>query len=236
MQWEPEDSWLDGLYHKCTGTDCEFCQWRLLHPIELGWEKLWDADCDLTPNFILSTQQTADFLVDKDFDTFNDFPDIDASVEKVLSEAEAAGPVSVRTSSAPASTNPPLQTNLVLSTQQIADFLVHTDFNRFNDFLDIDATVEKVLVEAEVAGPVSMYSPSAPVSTNPPLPTMPTSAACAACREACIQGTSATRVYGSPKSDKAVARAIASGIPQKTKMQTDWTVTVWEQYCPSSDE
>ena len=111
MQREPEDSWLDSLYHKCTGTDCEFCQWRLSHPIELGWEKLWDADCDLTADFALSTQQTADFLVDKDFDTFNDFPDIDATVEKVLSEAEAAGPVSVRTPSAPASTNPPLPTN-----------------------------------------------------------------------------------------------------------------------------
>ena len=221
MQREPEDSWLDGLYHKCTGTDCEFCQWRLSHPIELGWEKLWDANCDLTANFALSTQQTADFLVDKDFDTFNDFPDINATVEKVLSEAEAAGPVSVRTPSAPASTNTPLPTNLVLSTQQIADFLVHTDFDRFNDFPDIDATIEKVLVEAEVAGPVSVCSPSAPASTNPPLPTMLTSAACAASREACVQGTSAARVYGSPKSDKAVARAIASGIPQKTKMQTD---------------
>ena len=128
MQREPEDSWLDGLSHKCTGTDCEFCQWRLSHPIELGREKLWDADCDLTA---LSTQQTADFLVDKDFGTFNDFPDIDATVEKVLSEAEAAGPVSVRTLSAPASTNPPLPTNLVLSMQQIADFVVHTDFDDF---------------------------------------------------------------------------------------------------------
>ena len=142
MQQEPEGSWLDGLYHKYTGTDCDFCQWRLSH--ELGWEKLWDANCDLTANFALSTQQTADFLVDKNFDTFNDFP-------------------------------------------------------------DIDATVEKVLVEAEVAGPVSMCSPSAPASTNPPLPTMPTSA-CAASQEACVQGTSATCVYGSPKSDKAVPR------------------------------
>ena len=67
----------------------------------MGLEKLWDANCDLTANFALSTQQTADFLVDKDFDTFNDFPDIDTTVEKVLSEAEAAGPVSVRTLSAP---------------------------------------------------------------------------------------------------------------------------------------
>ena len=65
----------------------------------------------------------------------------------------------MRTPSAPASTNPPLPTNLVLSTQQIADFLVQTDFDRFNDFPDIDATVEKVLVEAEVAGPVSLCSP-----------------------------------------------------------------------------
>ena len=98
---------------------------------------------------------------------------------------------------------------------------MQTDFDRFNDFPDIDATVEKVLVEAEVAGPVSLCSPSAPASTvtNPPLPTMP--------------GTSAARVYGSPKSDKAVARAIASGIPQKTKMQTDWTVRVWEQWAKS---
>ena len=31
---------------------------------------------------------------------------------------------------------------------------MHTDFNRLNDFPDIDATVEKVLVEAELAGPV----------------------------------------------------------------------------------
>ena len=100
--------------------------------VPLNWgEKLWDANCDLTANFTLSTQQTADFLVDKDFDTFNNFPDIDATVEKVLSEAEAAGPVFVRTLSDPASTNPPLPTNLVLSTQQIADFVVHTDFDDF---------------------------------------------------------------------------------------------------------
>ena len=214
------------------GTDCEFCQWRLSHPIELGWEKLWDANCDLTANFALSTQQTADFLVDKDFDTFNNFPDIDATVEKVLSEAKAAAPVSMHTLSAPASTNPPLPINLVLSTQQIAYFVVHTDFD---DFPDINATVEKLPVEAKVAGPVSVCSPSAPASMNPPLPTMPTSAACAASRKACIQGTSAARVYGSPKSDKAVARAIASGIPQKTKMQTDWTVRVWEQWAKSQN-
>ena len=140
----------------CTEEDCEFCQWRLLHPIELGWEKLWDANCDLTANFALSTQQTADFLVDKDFDMFNDFPDIDATVEKVLSEAKAAGPVFAHTLSAPVSTNPPLPTNWVLSTQQIADFVVHTDFD---DFPDINVTVEKLLVEAEVAGPVSLRGP-----------------------------------------------------------------------------
>ena len=112
---------------------------------------------------------------------------------------------------------------------------MQTDFDRFNDFPDIDATVEKVLAEAEVAGPVSLCPPSPPASTvtNPSSPTMPTSAACAASREACVQGTSAARVYGSPKSDKAVARAIASGIPQKTKMQTDWTVRVWEQWAKS---
>ena len=109
MQREPEGSWLDGLYHKYTGTDCdEFCQWRLSH--ELGWDKLWDANCDLTANFALSTQQTADFLVDKDFDTFNDFPDIDTTVEKVLVEAEVASPVSMCSPSAPASTNSPLPT------------------------------------------------------------------------------------------------------------------------------
>ena len=117
--------------------------------------------------------------------------------------------------------------------QQTADFLVDKDFDTLNDLPDIDATVEKVLVEAEVAGPVSVCSPSAPVSTNLPLPTMPTSAACAASREACVKGTSVARVYGSPKLDKAVARTIASGIPQKTKMQTDLTVRVWEQWAKS---
>ena len=84
---------------------------------------------------------------------------------------------------------------------------MHTDFNRLNDFPDIDATVEKVLVEAEVAGPVSVCSPSAPVSTNPPLSTMPTSATCVASREACVQAQ-LPPVYGSLKSDKAVARAM----------------------------
>ena len=108
----------------------------------------------------------------------------------------------MRTPSAPESTNPPSPTNLVLSTQQIADFLVHTDFDRFNDFPDIDTTVEKVLVEAEVAGPVSVCSPSAPVSINPPLPTMPTSVAWAASREACVQGTSAARVYKNKPTNK----------------------------------
>ena len=149
-------------------------QWRLSHPIQLVWEKLWDTNCDLTANFALSTQQTADFLVDMDFDTFNDFP-------------------------------------------------------------DINATVEKVLVGAEAAGPVSVCSPSDPASTNPPLPTVPTSAACTRSREACVQRTSADRVYCSPKSDKDVARVIASGIPQKTKLQTDWTVRVWEQWAKSGN-
>ena len=37
------------------------------------------------------------------------------------------------------------------------------------------------------------------------------------------------RVYGSPKSDRAVRNAIATGIPAKTKQQTDWTLRVWEQ-------
>ena len=135
-------------------------QWRLSHPIQLVWEKLWDTNCDLTANFALSTQQTADFLVDMDFDTFNDFP-------------------------------------------------------------DINATVEKVLVGAEAAGPVSVCSPSDPASMNLPLPTMPTSAACTRSHEACVQRTSADCVYGSLKLDKDVARVIASGIPQKTKLQTD---------------
>ena len=140
--------------------------------IELGWEKLWEANCDLTANFALSTQQTADFLVDMDFDMFNDFP-------------------------------------------------------------DINTTVEKVLVEAEAAGLDSLCSPSDPASTNPPLPTMPTSAACTRSREACVQRTSANCVYGLPKSDKDVARVIVSGIPQKTKLQTDRTVRVWEQWAES---
>ena len=149
MQREPEDSRQDGFCHKCTGTDCEFFQWRLSHPIGLGWEKLCDANYDLTANFVLYTHQTADFLVDTDFDTFNDFSDISITVEKVLSEAGAAGLVPMRTASAPASTNPPLPTNLVLSTQQTTDFLVDTDFD--SNFADTDATVEKVLVEAEAS-------------------------------------------------------------------------------------
>jgi len=125
----------------------------------VGWEKLWDANCDLTANFALSTQQT-DFLVDTDFDMFNNFP-------------------------------------------------------------DVDATFEKVLVEAEAADLVFVCSPSDPASTNLPLPTVPTSAACTRSREACVQRTSADHVYGSLKSDKDVARVIASGIPQKTNLQTD---------------
>ena len=112
--------------------------------------------------------------------------------------------------------------------QQTADFLVDTDFDMFNDFPDIHATVEKVLVEAEAAGPVSVCSPSDPASTNSPLPTVPISAACTRSREACVQRTSADCVYCSPKSDKDVARVIASAIPQKIKLQTDWTVRVWE--------
>ena len=122
----------------------------------------------------------------------------------MLSEAEAAGPVSVCTLSATASMNPPLPTNLVLSTQQITDFVVHTDLD---DFPDIDTTVEKVLVEAEVAGPVSVCSPSAPASMNPPLSESAITNHANIKRQmlACVQGTSAARVYGSPKSDKAVA-------------------------------
>ena len=79
--------------------------------------------------------------------------------------------------------------------QQTTDFLVDTDFDMFNDFPDIHATVEKVLVEAEAAGPVSVCSPSDPASTNPPLPTVPLSATCTRSHEACVQRTSADHVY-----------------------------------------
>jgi len=134
MQREPEDTgWMVSAISARARTAS--LQGRLSHPIELGWEKLWDANCDLTSNFALSTQQTADFLVDTEFDMFNDFP----------------------------------------------------------------ANVEKVLVEAEAAGPVSVCSPSDPASTNLPLPTVPTSAACTRNRKACVQRTSADRVYCSIK-------------------------------------
>jgi len=43
----------------------------------------------------------------------------------------------------------------------------------------------------------------------------------------------ADHVYGSPKSDKDVARITVSGIPQKTNLQTDWTVRVWEEWAKS---
>jgi len=55
---------------------------------------------------------------------------------------------------------------------QQTDLLVDTDFDMFNDFPDIDATDEKVLVEAEAADLVSVCSPSDPASMNLPIPTV----------------------------------------------------------------
>jgi len=55
---------------------------------------------------------------------------------------------------------------------QQTDLLVDTDFDMFNDFPDIDATDEKVLVEAGAADLVSVCSPSDPASMNLPIPTV----------------------------------------------------------------
>lgn len=33
---------LSRLYHKCTGADCRFCEWRKHNTIDIGWEKLLD--------------------------------------------------------------------------------------------------------------------------------------------------------------------------------------------------
>ena len=84
-----------------------------------------------------------------------------------------------------------------------------------------------MLVQAEAAIPVSVCSPSDPASTNLLLPTVPTSADCTRSREACVQRTSDDRVIVCIWLAKAVARVFASGIPHKTKLQTDWTVRVW---------
>ena len=129
--------------HECTGPDCKFCRWRQAHPIELGWEKLLEgSETDgLSVDFEMSTQQTVDILADLDYE---DFPSVDAAVDRLLAE--------------------------------------------------IEAEADKI--------------PSVP------------------------QGPS-NRVYGSPKSDRAVRNAIATGIPAKTKQQTDWTLRVWEQWSTS---
>ncbi len=44
------------------------------------------------------------------------------------------------------------------------------------------------------------------------------------------------RVYGSPKNEKAVQERIASGVPPKTKYQTDWTIRVWEDWAESRSQ
>ncbi len=80
----------------------------------------------------------------------------------------------------------------------------------------MDVSVEQLLGEAEVAGsvPTTVVQSSTLCLVNPP-PLVPVP----------CPTVSSGHVYGSPKSEKAVSTAIASGIPVKTKLQTDWTVT-----------
>ncbi len=82
----------------------------------------------------------------------------------------------------------------------------------------MDASVEQLLGEAEVAGSVltTVVQSSTLCFANPPS-LVPVS----------CPTVSSGRVHGSPKSEKAVSSAIASGIPVKTKLQSDsdWTVT-----------
>ncbi len=106
--------------------------------------------------------------------------------------------------------------DLLTSTQQSSDFV-----DGFDDFPVMDASVEQLLGEAKVAGsvPTTVVQSSTLCSNPPPLVPVP------------CPTVSSGHVYGSPKSEKAVSRAIASGIPVKTKLQTNWTVrTVWEQW------
>ncbi len=113
-----------------------------------------------------------------------------------------------------------LTTNFALSTQQMVDFV-----DRFHDFPAMDASVEKLLGEAEEAGsvPTTVVQSLTLCMNLPPLAAVP--CPIVSCK-ADVQPSTSGRVYGSPKSEKAVSRAITSGIPVKTKLQTDWTVRV----------
>ncbi len=70
---------FERLFHRCTGptSTCEFCNFRKMNPIDLGWEALFEDDPELPtivsglqltasqlddPTKELSTQQTTDFL------------------------------------------------------------------------------------------------------------------------------------------------------------------------------
>ena len=110
--------------------------------------------------------------------------------------------------------------DFALSTQQTFDFVADLDFD---DFTSIDATVEGLLAEAEAEADVQPPSKS----TTPPLPLPSVSQS---------RSGPSNRRYGSPKSDKAVSEVIATGIPAKTRQQTDWTVRVWEQWSTSRNE
>ncbi len=95
-----------------------------------------------------------------------------------------------------------------------------------SDFLVIDSTIEALLAQvdekasAEKAGPPNQ---SVPRPKTPPA-------------AAELLRSRAGRVYGSPKNEKAVQERIASGVPPKTKYQTDWTIRVWEDWAESRSQ
>ena len=45
--------------------------------------------------------------------------------------------------------------------------------------------------------------------------------------------SSGKRKYGSPKSHEKVAEAMSNGVPEKTRNQTRWAVTVWKEWAVS---
>ena len=48
-----------------------------------------------------------------------------------------------------------------------------------------------------------------------------------------LSSTTERRVYGSPKSQKDIKRSMESGVPEKTRSQTNWAIKVWTEWATS---
>lgn len=113
-----------------------------------------------------------------------------------------------------------------LSTQQTADFLSRIDDDCLFPKLDYD--FEQVLSQYDsYSGASTMADTSGTYPSNIQPTSCVTTPAAGTATPAAL---TSTRVYASPKGNKAVEAAKASSIPVKTQGQTDWAVRVWTDW------